>query len=161
LLSAKCNSDIQKLTTLPARTIPLRNFTGGPGKDEKRIPISTTKHFLDRVDAHFQAYAYQYPTDSLNLNAYALCGCFPQNSVAAIWFGLQRLTFPTFVDFSTTFESEYGPTDTEVIAVKQTLLSFRHRESHSVRQNYNNNVKLLAELSATCVFQSIDPWELG
>jgi hypothetical protein len=134
------------IVTLPARTVPLPIFTGEPGKGEKRIPISATKHFLDRVDAHFQAYAHQYPTDSLKLNA--LYGCFPQNSVAAIWFGLQRLTFATYNDFATSFDAEYGPTDTEVIAVEQTFLSFRHREGHSVRVYYNNYVKLLAELSA-------------
>jgi hypothetical protein len=131
---------------LPARIVPLPLFTGEPAKGEKRLPISATKHFLDRVNAHFQAYSHQYPNDSLKLNA--LYGCFPQNSISAIWFGLQHLTFATYSDFVTSFEVEYGPTDTEVIAVEQSFLSFRQREGHPVRQYYNNYTKLLAELSA-------------
>ena len=134
------------VVTLPARIVLLPTFTGEPFKGEKRLPISATKHFLDRVHAHFEAYAHQYPSDALRLNA--LYGCFPQNSVAAIWFGLQRPAFGTFDDFEHDFEVEYGPTDTEVIGVEQTFLSFTQREGHSVRQYYTNYQKLLAELSA-------------
>ena len=70
------------VVTLPARIVLLPTFTGEPFKGEKRLPISATKHFLDRVHAHFEAYAQQYPSDALRLNA--LYGCSPVGIIRCV-----------------------------------------------------------------------------